>query len=131
MNRVIIESPFAGNIPKNIAYARLCVRDSALRGEAPIASHLLFTQETILRDNVPEERKLGIEAGLAWIDVADFSAFYTNYGWSPGMLKALDLSIMRRLKFKLRSLYGDVLLPTTLNQTMFDLILDSVDTSRP
>jgi hypothetical protein len=40
-----------------------------LRGESPIASHLLYTQPGILKDDVPEERPLGIEAGLAWRSV--------------------------------------------------------------
>ena len=63
MIRVILESPYAGDIEKNIEYARKCVRDSLLRGEAPIASHLLYTQEGILYDDIPEERKHGIIPG--------------------------------------------------------------------
>lgn len=66
MRLVIIESPFAGDVEKNIRYARACVRDSLLRGESPIASHLLYTQEGILNDDVPAERQHGIDAGLAW-----------------------------------------------------------------
>lgn len=85
MRRVIIESPYAGNIERNIAFARACVRDSVLRGEAPIASHLLFTQPGILDDDVPEERQLGIDAGLAWRHVADATVAYTNFGISRGM----------------------------------------------
>lgn len=36
MHLVILESPFAGNVKKNILYGRLCVRDSLSRGEAPV-----------------------------------------------------------------------------------------------
>ena len=50
MKLVIIESPYAGDIEKNVAYARDCVRDSLMRGEAPYASHLLYTQPNILDD---------------------------------------------------------------------------------
>lgn len=57
MRLVIIESPFAGDVEKNTRYARACVRDSLLRGEAPIASHLLYTQGGILNDDVPAERQ--------------------------------------------------------------------------
>jgi len=74
MKLVIIESPYAGDIPANIEYARLCVRDSLSRGEAPIASHLLYTQAGILDDNIPSERQWGIDAGLAWHKVAQLSA---------------------------------------------------------
>lgn len=48
MRRVILESPFAGHVESNIEYARACIRDSLLRGEAPLASHLLYTQPGIL-----------------------------------------------------------------------------------
>lgn len=101
MRLVIVESPFAGKgiwplswlrRLRNIRYARMCVRDCVIRGEAPIASHLLFTQPGILRDEVPEERTAGIEAGLAWGDPtkysegnAPISAFYVNFGISRGM----------------------------------------------
>jgi hypothetical protein len=48
MKLVIIESPYAGEVEANVAYARACMRDSLGHGEAPIASHLLYTQPGIL-----------------------------------------------------------------------------------
>jgi hypothetical protein len=83
--RVILESPYAGDIEANIAYARLCVRDSLSRGEAPIASHLLYTQPGILRDEDPAERQWGIDAGLLWGLVAEMTVVYTDRGISRGM----------------------------------------------
>lgn len=88
---VIIESPFAGALTHNIAYARQACRDSLLRGEHPIASHLLYTQPGILDDNDPEERKRGIEAGLAWRRAAQKAVFYTGRGWSKGMRAAREV----------------------------------------
>ena len=85
MRLVIIESPYAGDVEKNIQYARRCVRDSLERGEAPIASHLLYTQPGILRDEVALERDWGIRAGLAWRSVADVTAVSTDLGISHGM----------------------------------------------
>ena len=85
MRRVILESPYAGNIETNVAYARAAVRDSLLRGEAPIASHLLYTQPGVLHDEVPEERQHGIDAGLAWRDVADATVVYIDRGVTRGM----------------------------------------------
>jgi hypothetical protein len=85
MRLVIVESPYAGDIERNVEYARACVRDSLARGEAPIASHLLYTQPGILRDEVPEERQWGIDAGLAWRSVAQASVVYTDLGVSRGM----------------------------------------------
>jgi len=89
MRLVIIESPFAGKTDQeteeNIRYARLCMADCFRRGEAPFASHLLYTQPGILDDKVPEERKLGIEAGFVWGDKGDLRVVYTDRGMSPGM----------------------------------------------
>ena len=85
MKRVIIESPYSGDIEKNIKYARMCIKDSLSRNEAPIASHLLYTQEGILDDNIVNERVHGIQAGLEWQRVAELVAVYTDYGISEGM----------------------------------------------
>jgi len=89
MRLVIIESPFAGDVEKNIEYARACVRDSLYRGEAPMASHLLYTQPGILRDSHPEERQLGIDAGLAWGTVAEATVVYIDRGISAGMQQGI------------------------------------------
>ena len=104
MKRVIIESPYAGDVDRNIEYAREAMRDSILRSEAPIASHLLYTQPGILDDNVPEERALGIEAGLAWLPVADAHVFYTGLGWSRGMRAAYDRAIKIGARVEIREM---------------------------
>ncbi len=47
MEAVILESPYGGTpeeVERNVKYARACLRDCLLRGEAPFASHLLYTQ---------------------------------------------------------------------------------------
>lgn len=85
MRLVILESPYAGDIDANVEFARACVRDSLSRGEAPIASHLLYTQPGVLRDDVAEERQWGIDAGLAWKKVAHASVVYTDRGITRGM----------------------------------------------
>lgn len=88
MRLVILESPYAGNIWQrwlNRRYARRCVRDSLMRGEAPIASHLLYTQPGILRDSDDRERQWGIDAGLAWGSKAEGTVVYTDRGISRGM----------------------------------------------
>ncbi len=85
MRLVILESPFAGNTDRNIQYARRALRDSLLRGEAPIASHLLYTQPGVLDDNIPEERAMGIDAGLAWRSAAEGTVVYTDFGITSGM----------------------------------------------
>ncbi len=88
MKLVIIESPFAGNVEVNKAYARECLLDSLRRGEAPFASHLLYTQ--VLDDSTAFERTLGIEAGFAWVEKSDFTAVYTDLGTTYGMKQGID-----------------------------------------
>jgi hypothetical protein len=102
MKRVILESPYAGLVQRNIEYARKCVRDSLSRGEAPIASHLLYTQEGILDDDIPEERQWGIDAGLTWKDVADKHVFYVDYGMSKGMEYALQYAVNNKIPVETR-----------------------------
>lgn len=104
MRLVIIESPYAGDVEANVAYARACMRDSLNRGEAPIASHLLYTQPGILRDDVPEERQWGIDAGLAWRRVADLAVFYVDRGWSRGMLQARQIYERDGFPFEVRTI---------------------------
>lgn len=93
MRRVIIESPYAGDVDANVEYARLAVRDSLRRGEAPIASHLLYTQEGVLDDSDPDERRLGIDAGLEWGAAADATVVYLDRGISRGMQYGIDRAI--------------------------------------
>lgn len=90
MKLVIVESPYAGNVEMNVAYARVALRDCLARGEAPIASHLLYTQ--VLDDKIPTERQQGIDAGLAWRKAPGvLPVFYCDLGWSSGMCAARDL----------------------------------------
>jgi hypothetical protein len=100
--RVIIESPLSGDMAKNQRYARKCLKDSLLRGEAPYASHLLYTQ--VLDDTVPEEREMGIKAGFEWGKVADMVAVYTDLGISKGMEQGIENARKNGLKVVYRSL---------------------------
>lgn len=104
MRLVILESPYAGDIPVNMEYARRCARDCLLRGEAPFASHLLYTQEGVLRDELPDERKHGMAAGHAWISVADASVVYTDLGVSKGMEAGISFAHSRGIPVEYRSL---------------------------
>lgn len=106
MKLVIVESPYAGDVEANVAYARLALHDCLMRGEAPIASHLLYTQPGVLDDNDPDERDFGIAAGLAWSRKADYAVFYTDRGWSKGMLHAKDYHLYTGLLCVERTILG-------------------------
>lgn len=85
----ILESPFAASdfatVEEHETYARAAMRDMLMRYEAPFASHLLYTQPGVLRDDVPKERAHGIVAGFAWSGAANRRVWYCNYGFSKGM----------------------------------------------
>lgn len=57
---VQLESPYAGDVARNRMYARRAMLDCLRHGEAPFASHLLYTQ--VLDDTIPEDRELGMSA---------------------------------------------------------------------
>lgn len=87
--RVVMESPYSGDIKRNIIYARSCLSDCLSRNEAPIASHLLYTQDGVLDDSDWEQRQTGIEAGLSWTERADYVVVYCDYGITEGMKQGI------------------------------------------
>jgi len=100
VKRVVIESPFKTVTfdlngqsftlfeEGNLAYARAAAHDCLVNhGEAPWASHLLYPQPGILRDDVAEERVHGITAGLVWSECAEKCVVYIDRGITEGMRK--------------------------------------------
>jgi hypothetical protein len=108
MPLVLVESPFAGDVTANVDYARLCLRDALSRDEAPIASHLLLTQPTVLDDNIPDHRTLGIDAGLAWLRAADALVVYMDRGISSGMSLGIEAARCAGVPVEFRRLDGYV-----------------------
>lgn len=104
MKRVVIESPYAGDVEANVAYAKRCVLDCLKRGEAPYASHLFFTQPGLLDDKSAEERALGIAAGLAWGESADIVAVYVDLGITSGMRQGIQRALERGTEVYVRTL---------------------------
>lgn len=104
--KVVIESPFAGDVERNLKYLRAAMRDCALRGESPYASHAILTQDGVLDDNDPHERKLGIELGFEWRDAADKTVVYTDLGMSTGMRYGIEDAEKKGRPIEMRSLKG-------------------------
>jgi hypothetical protein len=110
---VIIESPYAARkdgewdpagVEENLRYLRAAMHDCLLRGEAPYASHALYTQEGVLNDQVPEERKLGIAAGFAWNRRAEASVFYVDRGISSGMREGIKNAVSEQRPIEFRTI---------------------------
>lgn len=104
MRLVIVESPYAGDVETNERYARAAMHDCLMRGEAPYASHLLYTQPGVLRDTNEVERAIGINAGFAWRQVAELTVVYTDLGISKGMQYGIDDAAKRGCPVEYRSL---------------------------
>jgi hypothetical protein len=120
VRRIILESPYAGDVARNVDYARAAMRDCLLRGQAPMASHLLYTQPGVLKDSIAPERQLGILAGLSWGAVADATVVYYDLGISPGMQQGIDDARRagRRVEFRTLpdwTLYGSAALAAARN----------------
>jgi len=92
MKLVILESPLRGyDYLANLEYARQALHDSLRHGEAPIASHLLYTQ--VLDDKKEWQRAIGMAAGHAWYRVAEACIVYADLGVSEGMRAGIDQAI--------------------------------------
>jgi len=109
MLRVIVESPYAGDIEMNEMYGEFCMHDCLVNhNESPYASHLLYTRDNVLRDHLPEERKLGIDAGFFWRDVAEKTVFYTDLGVTDGMKQGMDDCTKKDKPYEVRVLPDDI-----------------------
>lgn len=110
MRRVLVESPFSGPTPEqeeeHIRYARACIKDALSHGEAPLASHILYTQPGILDDDIPHERQWGIDAGIEWYTVAQGCVVYTDYGISKGMQYGIDRAVKQGIPVEYRTVPG-------------------------
>jgi hypothetical protein len=107
MKITIIESPYAGDVETNVRYARACVKDSVMKGEAPLASHLLYTQLAILDDTIPEERAAGMRAGVEMYRVADLCAVYIDLGISRGMSYGIREAQWKQVPIEYRTIGVD------------------------
>lgn len=106
LRRVVLESPYSGNRKLHKTYARAALLDSLRRGEAPLATHLLYTQ--VLDDDVPGHRTLGIAAGLeGWAPTAEATVAYVDLGTSAGMHEGLAAAQRDGRLVEERTLGGD------------------------
>lgn len=125
---VIIESPFAGGMlqvgPRkvflseiqNVSYLRACMHDCLVtHHEAPYASHGLYTQPGVLRDDIPEERTLGMGAGFCFAKLATRRVFYLDRGMSKGMIYGLEHALDCQQELVFRRLLGEWDLGFTLD----------------
>lgn len=110
---VVLESPLGGRgllrppaLAEAVRYGRAALKDCLLRGEAPVASHLLYALPGVLDDAMPAERTQGMEAGWAFYRFADLCVVYTDLGVSTGMHEGIERAIDFGVEVITRTLPG-------------------------
>jgi hypothetical protein len=105
---VIIESPYQGEVMRNRRYRDMAMRDAIMHhNEVPLASHKLFVGP--LDESLPHEREVGIALGYELWTMAAVVVFYTDFGMSPGMNRAVALARDTRKPTAFRELGADAL----------------------
>ena len=87
MKKVYICSPYratdSAELDRNIEYAQKLTKQALGAGLAPITPHLYLTQ--CLDEKKPEQRAVGMAAGLTILKSCDFVIAGIKYGISEGM----------------------------------------------
>lgn len=103
---VIICTPFMAEDPalaeKMKRYGKRATRDSIIKNEAPLASHLFFY--SVLSDKDPIERDIGLQSQLSWLKVADIVAVYVDFGITPAMKVAINNAKLLQKKIEYRTI---------------------------
>lgn len=94
MKRVIVVSPLKADndidVLRNIQRAQKLCRLATLQGVAAFASHAFYP--LFLDDFEPSQRKLGSDAGLAWLSVAHEIWVWSRKGISSGMKAEIEFA---------------------------------------
>jgi hypothetical protein len=100
---VVIESPFKGDLVRNVLYADCLQFDSLMRGEAPFLGHLLYTR--VFADANPQQREMGITAHIAALTRASYVVVGLDLGPpSAGMWEAINVANLRQIEIVERRL---------------------------
>ena len=104
---VLLESPYYSEdesvMKENVKFAEACMRNSLMRGEAPMASHLLYTR--VLDED--GERSIGMSAAMSWQTVVDKLVVYSDRGITDGMTESINLAVKKGLRIEYRTLYDN------------------------
>ena len=111
---VMIESPYSGDIDRNIRYLSLCGFDAGvLHDECPYASHGWMTQHprssNLFVSDYDEKwdvltRNQAIDMSHRIRKRCDKTVFYTDLGWSSGMKAAKKYCEKHELPYEERQL---------------------------
>lgn len=106
MKRAFVISPYAGDITRNVEYARKCMSFCFAGGYAPFAGHLLYP--AILDDNDPRDRKFAMESAYEYLRVADVALCFMDLHISAGMRADLDAAVRLKIPIEYTSILGGI-----------------------
>ena len=83
MKTIAIESPYSGNIARNVRYLAWCVRYVYDCGHAASAGHGLGP---CAQSEEPLHRAHGLAADARFREICDETWYFADLGWSAGMM---------------------------------------------
>jgi len=97
MKLIYVASPYAGDIERNMKFAKEACRLVMNEGYAFFAPHLLYPQ--VLDDGCPEERQLGLDMGKKMLTSCDELWAFGDF-ISPGMKDEIDMATQCNIPVK-------------------------------
>ena len=96
--KIFVCSRLRGDYEKNLEVAKSLCRIVAMMGNIPIAPHVYFTQ--FLKEDVENERKLGIELGMQLLSGCDEIWVFDFNGVSEGMEQEVNFALTHKIPIK-------------------------------
>ena len=128
---VFLESPYSGDIDRNVRYLKLCKYDCWVRNEMPCASHDDMTQHPAKLDFYVSDydkewdvytRDEAINGSHSLRKLCIKTVFYIDLGWSSGMKSALKYCKDNNILFEIRKLNYENVLSLDAKLITFELI---------
>ena len=112
MEQVFICSPYRGDIEHNVKVARDVGRIAAKSGYVPVIPHLMYPQ--FLRDDLPDERILGIQLGAELLKASDMM-WLIGSKITKGMKYELEIAKKMRIPIRCYDEQLNRITPDTLS----------------
>ena len=103
--RVFICSPYSFDPVKGAEIATRLCRMAVDEGQFPFAPHLLYPR--FLDEHSPDERELGIKAGISYLEHCDEVWVYAAEGISSGMRLEIEAASRLGVPVKFKELEGN------------------------
>ena len=104
-----LASTFIEEVPEDARVLKLAVEDKNYLQTYQTAHKMKPTVDMfelgVLDDLIESERMWGIDAGLAWKEVADLQVFYIDFGMSNGMKYAEKYAKEHNIDIEYRKIY--------------------------